>query len=91
MVFKSKKSINGSAAAQARWKNKPRKRSTRKHVALPNLDKVVPTTPTHSTDLNDHLNSESLAKWLEEADCDEDIDAGMFDNCMFEWGTVEAL
>ena len=84
MVFKSKKSINGSVGAQARWKYmKPRKRERRTSKR-----KAVPTTPTPSTHFNNNLNSESLAKWLEAADSDEDIDAGVFDNCMFEWGTV---
>ena len=102
MVFKSKKSINGSAAATIRWINKPRKprkpskrARTGMRVAMP-LTQHPPSQPRlQETANNLHLDTDSLTIWLEEAEFDEDIDAnlfdidaGMFDNCMFEWGTV---
>ena len=64
-------------------------------VAMP-LTQHPPSQPRlQETANNLHLDTDSLTIWLEEAEFDEDIDAnlfdidaGMFDNCMFEWGTV---
>ena len=103
MVFKSKKSINGSVAATIRWINKPRKprkpskrARTGMRVAM-SLTQHPPSQPRLQETANNTCTSTRTHSpfGLKKAEFDEDIDAnlfdidaGMFDNCMLEWGAV---